>query len=202
MTIQYLTNIKETNKTKTLLLIEASLQAYHAFDEKHPTTCQNDKIISPIGYDFVECWSGVDSLFSRDKTVEIFGAVFRSTTAPYTYIFAFRGTTSILDILDDLGAEQTNFTTYAPEVDIPSGVKVESGFFDVYSTSDGSTPSMQDQLFQLIDKYGSSNQPIHELFITGHSLGSALCELFTLDIALSRPGYCCIHHQLCLPSIG
>ena len=46
---------------------------------------------------------------------------------------------------------------------------------------------MQQQLFTLLGEYEASDKPIAQLFITGHSLGSALSELFTLDLALSRP---------------
>ena len=34
----------------------------------------------------------------------------------------------------------------------------------------------------------AEEDPIGELWATGHSLGGALAELFTLDLALCRPG--------------
>lgn len=63
--------------------------------------------------------------------------------------------------------------------------KVSSGFWSIYNTAVSGTHSMQKQLFDLLGKYHASAQPIHRLLITGHSLGAALCELFTLDLALS-----------------
>lgn len=180
MKIQNITNINEIDKTKVLRLIEASIQAYKAFDSDEPEVCQVNKIIPPEGFEFIDSWSGYDSIRGVDKHAEVYGVVFRSQKSPENYIFAFRGTTGTYDILDDLGVEKKAFVAHAGNV--PSGVEVESGFFDIYSVSTGEIPSMQQQLFQLIDKYA-----IQQLSITGHSLGSALSEIFTLDIALSRP---------------
>ncbi len=203
MSMHYVSNINDIDKKKGLLLIDASLQAYNAFSEKAPAQCQTDKIIPPVGYDFVDSWTGIDSLFNKDKTVECYGVIFRSKTAPYTYIFAFRGTSSLLDILDDLGAESTIFTPYdSQSTPVPTTLTVESGFFDVYSEANGSTPSMQNQLFSLIDVYNRSEKPISQLYITGHSLGAALCELFTLDVALSRPDIIASNYNYASPRVG
>jgi hypothetical protein len=135
--------------------------------------------------------------------VECYGVVFRSQTAPYTYIFAFRGTSSTLDILDDLGVESKFFTPHdTPVMPVPGDVEVESGFFDVYCESDGDTPSMQQQMFGLIDTFNASDKPIGQLYITGHSLGSAVCELFTLDVALSRPEVNASNYNYACPRVG
>ena len=202
MTIDYLTNIKETDQARVLLLINASLQAYQAFDEATPQVCQVKKIEAPEGYELVESWSGVDSVFGDDKRIECYGVVFRSRAAPYRYIFAFRGTSSFLGILDDLGAEKSKFEPYEQRVALPDGLLVEAGFHSVYVESDAQVPSMQQQLFALIDRFQASEQPINELLITGHSLGSALCELFTLDIALSRPKLRAINVNYACPRVG
>ncbi len=183
-------------------MIESSLQAYNEFNKDEPAICQKKNIVPPTDFDFVECWTGIDSIFSHDKTVECYGVVFRSKVAPYIYIFAFRGTSSILDILDDLGVEKKPFTPYEASVSVPSDVAVESGFYDVYSSSDENTHSMQKQLFQLLDKYEASDKPIDQLYITGHSLGSALCELFTLDVALSRPSITASNINYACPRVG
>lgn len=190
------------DKAKILLLIEASLQAYSAFNKAEPAKCQEKNIVPPEGFDFVEYWTGIDSIFSRDKAVECYGVVFRSKIEPYIYIFSFRGTASILDVLDDLGDEKKPFTPYDIKVPVPSAVAVESGFYDIYSSSDGNTQSMQRQLFQLIDKYEASDKPIGQLYITGHSLGAALSELFTLDIALSRPSIAASNINYACPRVG
>ncbi|MGB5686725.1 MAG: lipase family protein [Candidatus Electrothrix sp.] len=203
--MHYTSNINEINKEKALLLIDASVQAYAAFSDKEPAQCQTAKIISPAGYDFVDHWTGVDSIFSKNKTIECYGVIFRSQTAPFTYIFAFRGTDSLFDVLDDLGAESKPFIPHAgSKVTIPEAVAVESGFYNVYSKSDeqSGTASMQNQLFKLIDAYQASGKPIHELYITGHSLGSALSELFTLDVALCRPELRASNYNYACPRVG
>lgn len=192
----------EIDHKKALLLMEASIQAYNAFSDKSPAQCQKDRVVSPVGYDFVECWSGIDSIFSHVKRVECYGIVLRSKQAPYTYVFAFRGTDSIMDLIDDLGAEHTSFIPYKAGVEVPSDVLVESGFFDVYHQSNGKTPSMQRQLFSLLKKYQASDKPIEHLYITGHSLGAAVCQLFTLDLALSMPDIQAINYNYASPRVG
>lgn len=121
--------------------------------------------------------------------------MFRSLAAPHRCVFAFRGTASFEDLLDDLGARDHPFAPAGPKVPtvpanvphVPSDVRVEAGFWDVYTTSDGATSSMQFQVFALLDRYAASDRPVHELWITGHSLGAALSTLFALDVALCRP---------------
>jgi len=202
MTINYIKDINDTDKAKVLLLIDASIQAYNAFSTDELAQCQTDKIVPPEGYDFVESWLGVDSIFGKEKTIECYGVVFRSQQAPYTYIFAFRGTASLMDVLDDMGADHSVFKPYDNTASVPAGVEVECGFYDVYTAADGDVPSMQQQVFQLIDKYQASDKPIDHLFITGHSLGAALCQLFTLDVALSRPSITASNINYASPRVG
>lgn len=142
-------------------------------------------VTPPTGYDLVDCWTGIDTVFSTLNQVECFGVVFRSQAAPYTYIFSFRGTYSMLDVLEDLSFwEKENFVPFQGSSPAPDA-QVADGFWGIYNTSATGTPSMQEQVFALLQKYNASAQPIHRLLVTGHSLGAALCELFTLDLALS-----------------
>ncbi|MGB7796534.1 MAG: lipase family protein [Pseudonocardiaceae bacterium] len=166
------------------LLIDASIESYYALDPHAPAKCNLRNVTPPTGYDLVDCWTGIDTVFSIFNQVECFGVVFRSQAAPYTYIFSFRGTYSMLDVLEDLDFwEQDDFVPFqAPS---PPEAKVSRGFWSIYNTAESGTQSMQKQLFGLLDKYHASAQPIHRLLVTGHSLGAALCELFTLDLALS-----------------
>lgn len=168
-----------------LLMVDASIESYYALDAHDPARCNPQGVTPPPGYDLVDCWTGIDTVFGTYNQVECFGVVFRSQGAPYTYIFSFRGTYSMLDALDD--AEFWTQEVFVPfRAPAPSpDAGVARGFWSIYTTSLTGTPSMQDQLFVLLDKYHASAQPIHRLLITGHSLGAALCELFTLDLALS-----------------
>lgn len=189
--ITYLTtaDLDQSQRDRALLLAEASIQAYYAYDSKKPTACNSANVKSPQGYKVVDCWTGVDRDLLYGETVECYGVVFQSLKPPYKYIFAFRGTDSPTDKVDDIDFEFTAFKPYKKDIPVPSGVKVESGFYNIYSDSDSksNTPSMQEQVFALVDKYAASDKPIHELCITGHSLGCTLSTFFTLDLALSKP---------------
>lgn len=134
MAMPYATSIKEIDSAKAMLLIDASLQAYNAFDKTMPEKCCSDVVMVPDEYEFVECWTGVDSIFGKHHTVECFGVVFRSLTKPYTYIFAFRGSTSDMDIVDDCGVLRSRFLTHDSAIKVPRDVLVESGFWDIYTT--------------------------------------------------------------------
>lgn len=108
-------------------------------------------VTPPKGYDVVDCWTGVDAILGEDKTLECYGVVFRSQQSPYTYIFAFRGTDSFKDLLDDFAFDFTAFKPYTKDSLVPSGVEVESGFYRIYSDSDDEAKanSMQNQVFAL-----------------------------------------------------
>lgn len=200
--MEYISDIHNLDEDRIELLINASIQAYNAFNTSDPAHCQWDKIKALTGYEVVDYWTGVDTLFTHDKTVEVFGLVFRTTTAPWQYIFAFRGTDSILDILDDLGVDQAPFYPFSTKASLPSDLKIESGFQDVYHTAAGATPSMQAQVFGLIEKYQQSDKPIQQLWITGHSLGAALSQLFMFDLALSSPGIDAWNINFASPRVG
>lgn len=201
MKMDYITNINNADKNKVLLLIDCSIQAYNAFNSSQPEICFKDNVKAPDGYELIDHWSGVDTVFHRAKTTELYGLVFRTIAAPYRYIFAFRGTNSVEDILDDMGILKKRFVAFDENVNVPESVQVESGFFDVYTETNNNL-SMQQQLFALIDQYEKSDKPIDELYITGHSLGSALSELFTLDIALSRPKIKASNYNYACPRVG
>ncbi|MCP4410484.1 MAG: lipase family protein [Gammaproteobacteria bacterium] len=81
-------------------------------------------------------------------------------------------------------------------------MRVESGFSDIYRNGDGTVASMQRQLFALIDKYQASIRLISEIYITGHSLGAALSQLFSLDVTLSRPTIPTTNIDFASPRVG
>ncbi|MEW8236715.1 MAG: lipase family protein [Candidatus Thiodiazotropha taylori] len=195
-------DIRKLNAERIELLIECSIQAYNALSETQIAQCAVDKVIAPAGFELIDSWSGVDSLFGREKTVETYGVVFRSRSAPWRYVFAFRGTDSALDMLDDCGVEPQAFVPFGSDAPVPDQVRVESGFNDIYTSGNGSVAAMQTQLFALIDQYQRSSQKPSEIYITGHSLGGALCQLFTLDLALSRPEISAENINFASPRVG
>ena len=199
--VTYLTT-SEIDREKMLLLIDASIQAYRAFNRGDRTKCNENNVIPPAGYELVDSWTGVDAIFNQFKRVECYGIVMRSQVKPYTYIFAFRGTEGIEDLCDDFGFDYTSFQAYEKESVVPSSVKVESGFYRIYTDSHHNILSMQHQLFALIDKYQTSDKPIDKLYVTGHSLGCTLCTMFALDLALSRPEIKVINYNFASPQVG
>jgi len=198
----YITDIRTLNAERIALLIDCCIQAYKAFDTTQASTCRHSAVSSPQGYELLDSWSGVDSIFGGDKTVESYGLVFRSTSAPWRYIFAFRGTDSALDMLDDCGANPQAFVPFAPTAKVPGEVRVETGFNDIYRSAAANAAPMQQQLFELIDRYQASSRPIDELLVTGHSLGAALSLLFTLDLSLSNTGLAAENINFASPRVG
>jgi len=198
--LDYYTSVHQVDAARARLLLEASIQAYSAFDESKPEMCRRDKVTPPTGYTLVDSWTGVDAIFSEDRSTECYGLVFRSDATPSTYIFAFRGTDSPKELLEDLGLERKAFVPF--ESDVPVGdAEVESGFFDIY-TETNRDPSMQSQLFALVDKYCKADEQMGDLLVTGHSLGAALSQLFTLDLALSRPQLTVASYNYACPRVG
>jgi hypothetical protein len=59
--------------------------------------------------------------------------VFRSQGAPYTYIFSFRGTYSMLDVFEDAGFLGTRVLRALSGFPSPEA-KVAHGFWSIYST--------------------------------------------------------------------
>lgn len=166
------------------LLIDASIQAYNAYDSANPGVCARGGVTPPQGYGLVGCFTGVDAVLGAGFP-ECFGVVFRSNSAPYTYVFAFRGTYTMLDALED--AAFWEWTTFVPIGGKPPSMdgKVADGFWSIYTDTVRDKPSMQQQVFALLDQYQGSAEPVSQLLITGHSLGGALSTLFALDVALS-----------------
>lgn len=135
---------------------------------------------SPQGYDQIDAWTGWDAfLFTGSE--EKYGLVFQSILDPGTFIFAFRGTDSDMDAYEDVHFLTEDFVP--SRGGISPAPRVASGFYGIYDgRGDGMSQSMREQLFSLIDKY----QP-QQLYVTGHSLGAALSQLFSLDLAISQP---------------
>lgn len=158
----------------TLALAQASIAAYAAFGKVGYQP--------PAHFQAVDSWTGWDAILTSGVE-ELYGLVFQSTLPGEsgTYIFAFRGTDSDMDIYEDALFETVDFVPSRGEVHpVP---RVASGFYGVYDLLGGSmTRSMRGQLFALLARYRPTR-----LYVTGHSLGAALSQLFSLDLAISRP---------------
>jgi triacylglycerol lipase len=173
----------------TLALAQASVAAYADFD--------GSTVVPPPNYRLVARWTGWDaSIFGG--TEERYGLLFQSTLpgAWKTFIFAFRGTDSDLDAYEDAFFDTTRFVPTRGRV-TPSP-EVAAGFYSIYDDHGGGMPrSMREQLFALV----AQHQP-RRMYITGHSLGGALSQLFALDVAVSLPTLWAANLNFASPRVG
>ena len=155
----------------------------------------NYPVVPPTNYRYVTDWNGWDGSIFGGK-VEKFGVLFQSALVPTTFIFAFRGTDSDLDAWEDLFVETTAFVPYRGHVaPVPY---VSAGFYGIYNARGGGmAQSMRQQLFSLL----AQHRP-QKIYITGHSLGAALSQLFTLDVSVSSPDLWAANMNFASPRVG
>lgn len=193
--------VNNVNDTSALLLAECAFKAYKT--DAPP--------IAPDGYRFIQYWWGRNPFYFRIGDDEKFGVIFQNTLRESEYIFAFKGTVTDYDWLEDARfLFKSDFNYYNgnsldPEgsVNYSGDVKVAYGFNAIYTTqTKNGHGSMQQQLFDFIQ-----NNNVTSLGITGHSLGSALAELFTLDLnhyLLQNPERSLpyLHYNFACPRVG
>lgn len=152
----------------TLTLAEA---ANNVYDVKSPNPT------APDDYKFFKEWTGKDpDINGIGGVVEKFGAIFQHKKHPKVFIMAFRGTQGAYDWWEDLkffGSSPFQYHGMPGKT-----VYIADGFKDIYtSPTSRAGDSMQEQLFHFI-----TTTDIDTLYITGHSLGSSLSEVFTYDL--------------------
>ncbi len=179
---------------RTLTLVCASIQTYSAYNAGAAFSSDPlNYITPPPGTRYVDSWNGQD-VFDGNRTHELvlFGLIFEYIDDPGRFIFAFRGTKGIHEWIDDIKVAHASFKpeTSDPQPAVPKDVCIEEGFDEIYS-------SMQGTLFAKLDAL----QP-KLLEITGHSLGSSLATLFTLDVVLSRPDQAYVSENFASPRVG
>jgi len=154
---------------------QATVAAYATFEAPHMGT------LIPAGFQKV---GTVHGWVAQDGgAAELFGLWLQSTSSSTEYMLALRGTVSKADREADEDYVTTSFAAYAPANTPSPTPQVHSGFWGIYTgTGTGVSTSMQDQLFAFL-----AANSVSTLYITGHSLGGAIAELFALDLAASAP---------------
>jgi hypothetical protein len=169
-------DVMQIDPRLTLALAQASLAAYNDYEGK--------PYMPPPDYRFFARFTGWDDYIGPYGSEERFGLIFQycgPQQIANRFIVAFRGTDSYSDMLEDAFWEWSTFKPYRNSVS-PTPDDVSGGFNDIYSTKGSSmSATMQQQIFSLLPQQPS------EVLITGHSLGGALSQLFTLDMRVSFP---------------
>ncbi len=114
------------------------------------------------------------------KSREKFGLIFISDSDPTDVVIAIRGTQTFKEWYNDAWFKKTDFIPYLNRKHFPKKVKVSAGFFSIYSDiDDKSVSSLQSEIFVWLQRYSKARR----VLVCGHSLGSALASLCTLDLA-------------------
>ena len=152
----------------TLALADAADLAYRDF-AKQPLT-------PPAGWELAGRWTGWDPTpFGGSE--EKYGVILRRIGAPGELIFAFRGTASLDDALDDADFPLVEFVS--SQGSVRTGAHVASGFYGIYhDTGHSMDQPMRAQLQQYLQQLAPTR-----IWVTGHSLGGALAQLFAFDLS-------------------
>ncbi|MGA8261218.1 MAG: lipase family protein [Arenicellales bacterium] len=186
----------------TDLVGAASLEAYTDYENSsNPSYTPPNLNYGSRPYVFRKRFTGFDDVDWGSGIEERFGLIYQWSARPDYYLIAFRGTSSIYDMVLDLESPvPVEFEPYRSHGNFPHPVHVGDGFYKIYSTRTSPMKlSMRAQLFQDIASF--STPPSH-IIITGHSLGCALASLFALDLAASGPSVSILNVNFASPRVG
>jgi len=129
--------------------------------------CNKDKYLSMKLNGPAEGFIVTEVLYDKRTDLQGFIGILPSTSTIY---ITFRGTSSILNWLDDIEVRQTAYITF-PEC----GCKVHSGFYK-------STLSLSDKVLEYIIKL-KSKYPTYQIITTGHSLAASISQLISMELS-------------------
>lgn len=166
-------------------LVEAAYDQYEQWlqqDKPRKPSDFNWQPPSMSGWSFsAPVWSILSELKYINES-EPFG--FAASDPTGVVYLVFRGTESAQDWVDDLDAKQAEYPWQ-------SGVgQVHAGFLKLYT-------SLRDQALQALDGL----KPGGDLWVCGHSLGSALSSLAVLDLQTQWPDQPLQHYNFASPRV-
>ncbi|GLZ86858.1 hypothetical protein Pres01_29090 [Metapseudomonas resinovorans] len=166
-------------------LVEAAYDQYEQWlqqDKPRKPSDFNWQPPSMSGWSFsAPIWSILSELKYINES-EPFG--FAASDPSGAVYLVFRGTESAQDWVDDLEAKQVAYPWQ-------SGIgQVHQGFLKLYT-------SLRDQALQALDVL----QPGGDLWVCGHSLGSALASLAVLDLHTQWPDQPLQHYNFASPRV-
>ena len=188
--------------TLTTLVGAASLEAYTDYaNSNSPNYTPPNLNYGSRPFVFLKRFTGFDDVIWGTGKEERFGLIYQWSARSDTYLIAFRGTSSVYDMVLDLESAVTaEFRPWQDPGNFPAPVYVGDGFNKIYASKNQSmAASMQGQLFDDIVKLPT---PPTTIIIPGHSLGCALASLFTLDLAVSQPQIAAINVNFASPRVG
>ena len=166
--------LEQVDNSQQEFTLECAQAAYDAYPGSHDTTLD--------GYLFRNWLSAATPFVESTVHKEQFVAVFQSVEDPNDWLLSFKGSATKWDWWEDFKFFSSTIPFHNDTKD--AHLEAADGFIDIYTTDITSGESLQQQLFKFLE-----GQRPRSLKISGHSLGSALAELFMFDLLYCAPTY-------------
>jgi hypothetical protein len=185
--------------------------AYEMYDKPQgdPLTPQQPADF-PAGYEMTAWIQMFDFAFGGETVKKFYGFIVRSIANPYSHVLAIRGTEGAIEWYDDAVCVPRKFTPVPQAGYVSSGFDQIYSTLEVVRCPRPVAPgtvtalaaaapqsmsgsgSFADQIEDLLTSLPVAQEhamavgpePKHTFFVAGHSLGGALCTLYTMEHAI------------------